>query len=158
MFSRIWSAGAGTCCLQGCPPTFSSVGQKGQEGDDLFPFCSPLLGLCSPDVSVVQNEPSSDLDFFSPRLVSAASCPSEGSLLPPPVSTSSLSQAPLPAAFPAPVVPASAVTHSTGSFTFSSGPAPALVPKAEPEGPEYPSSSISHRLDALDQLLEEAKV
>lgn len=105
-----------------------------------------------------QNEPSSDLDFFSPRLVSAASCPSEGSLLPPPVSTSSLSQAPLPAAFPAPVVPASAVTHSTGSFTFSSGPAPALVPKAEPEGPEYPSSSISHRLDALDQLLEEAKV
>lgn len=105
-----------------------------------------------------QNEPSSDLDFFSPRLVPAASCPSEGSLLPPPVSTSSLSQAPLPAAFPAPVVPASATTHSTGSFMFSSGPAPALVPKAEPEGPEYPSSSTSQRLDALDQLLEEAKV
>ncbi|EDL34505.1 golgi associated, gamma adaptin ear containing, ARF binding protein 3, isoform CRA_d [Mus musculus] len=58
----------------------------------------------------------------------------------------------------APVVPASAPTHSTGSFMFSSGPAPALAPKAEPKGPEYPSSSTSHRLDALDQLLEEAKV
>ncbi|XP_076791590.1 ADP-ribosylation factor-binding protein GGA3 isoform X4 [Arvicanthis niloticus] len=105
-----------------------------------------------------QNEPSSDLDFFSSRLVPVASCPSDGPLLPPPVSTSSMSQAPLPAAFPAPVVPASAPTHSTGSFMFSSGPAPALVPKAESEGPEYPSSSTSHRLDALDQLLEEAKV
>ncbi|XP_029338953.1 ADP-ribosylation factor-binding protein GGA3 isoform X2 [Mus caroli] len=105
-----------------------------------------------------QNEPSSDLDFFGPRPVPAASCPSDGPQLPPPVSTSSMSQAPLPAAFPAPVVPASAPTHSTGSFMFSSGPAPALAPKAEPKGPEYPSSSTSHRLDALDQLLEEAKV
>ncbi|NP_001238996.1 ADP-ribosylation factor-binding protein GGA3 isoform 2 [Mus musculus] len=105
-----------------------------------------------------QNEPPSDLDFFSPRPVPAASCPSDGPQLPPPVSTSSMSQAPLPAAFPAPVVPASAPTHSTGSFMFSSGPAPALAPKAEPKGPEYPSSSTSHRLDALDQLLEEAKV
>ncbi|XP_052051043.1 ADP-ribosylation factor-binding protein GGA3 isoform X2 [Apodemus sylvaticus] len=105
-----------------------------------------------------QNEPSSDLDFFSLRPVAAVSCPSDGSLLPPPVSTSSMSQAPLPAAFPAPVVPASAPTHSTGSFMFSSGAVPALVPQAEPEGPEYPSSSTSNRLDALDQLLEEAKV
>lgn len=105
-----------------------------------------------------QNEPPSDLDFFSPRPVPVASCPSDGPQLPPPVSTSSMSQAPLPAAFPAPVVPASAPTHSTGSFMFSSGPAPALAPKAEPKGPEYPSSSTSHRLDALDQLLEEAKV
>uniref|UniRef100_A0A8C6IAU9 Golgi associated, gamma adaptin ear containing, ARF binding protein 3 n=1 Tax=Mus spicilegus TaxID=10103 RepID=A0A8C6IAU9_MUSSI len=105
-----------------------------------------------------QNEPPSDLDFFSPRPVPVASCPSDGPQLPPPVSTSSMSQAPLPAAFPAPVVPASAPTHSTGSFMFSSGPAPALAPKAEPKGPEYPSSSTLHRLDALDQLLEEAKV
>ncbi|XP_031210714.1 ADP-ribosylation factor-binding protein GGA3 isoform X5 [Mastomys coucha] len=131
---------------------------KESTGNSQWHLFQPLLGLCSPDISVVQNEPSSDLDFFSPRLVPAASCPSNGSLLPPPVSTSSVSQAPLPAAFPAPVVPASAPTHSTGSFMFSSGPAPALVPKAEPEGPEYPSSSTSHRLDALDQLLEEAKV
>ncbi|XP_021067824.1 ADP-ribosylation factor-binding protein GGA3 isoform X2 [Mus pahari] len=107
---------------------------------------------------LLQNEPSSDLDFFTPRLVPTASCPSDGPQIPPSVSTSSMSQAPLPAAFPAPVVPAIAPTHSTGSFMFSSGPVPALVPKAEPKGPEYPSSSTSNRLDALDQLLEEAKV
>lgn len=69
-----------------------------------------------------------------------------------------MSQAPLPAAFPAPVVPAGAPAHSTGSFLFSSGSTPALVPKADPEGPEYPSSSTSNHLDTLDQLLEEAKV
>nr|XP_021491234.1 ADP-ribosylation factor-binding protein GGA3 isoform X3 [Meriones unguiculatus] len=109
-----------------------------------------------------QNEPSSDLDFFSPRPVPAACCPSDGSLLPPPVSTSSMSQAPLPAPFPAPVVPASAPAPSPGSFMFSSGPASASVPKAEPAAPEYHSSALgdstSHHLDALDQLLEEAKV
>ncbi|XP_041492020.1 ADP-ribosylation factor-binding protein GGA3 isoform X1 [Microtus oregoni] len=109
-----------------------------------------------------QNEQSSDLDFFNPRPVSAACCPSDGSLLPPPVSTSSTSQAPLPAPFPAPVLPASAPAPSTGSFLFSSGPAPASVPKAEPTAPEYHNSALgdstSHRLDALDQLLEEAKV
>ncbi|XP_052614926.1 ADP-ribosylation factor-binding protein GGA3 isoform X3 [Peromyscus californicus insignis] len=73
-----------------------------------------------------QNEPSSDLDFFNPRPVSAACCPSDGSLLPPPVSTST------------------------------------SVPKADPTAPECHSSALgdssSHRLDALDQLLEEAKV
>ncbi|XP_041492021.1 ADP-ribosylation factor-binding protein GGA3 isoform X2 [Microtus oregoni] len=73
-----------------------------------------------------QNEQSSDLDFFNPRPVSAACCPSDGSLLPPPVSTST------------------------------------SVPKAEPTAPEYHNSALgdstSHRLDALDQLLEEAKV
>ncbi|CAO2646066.1 ADP-ribosylation factor-binding protein GGA3 [Lemmus lemmus] len=62
----------------------------------------------------------------------------------------------------APVVPASAPAPSTGSFLFSSGPAPASVPKAEPAAPEYHNSALgdstSHRLDALDQLLEEAKV
>ncbi|KAL1779415.1 ADP-ribosylation factor-binding protein GGA3 isoform X1 [Sigmodon hispidus] len=73
-----------------------------------------------------QHEPASDLDFFNSRPVSAACCPSDGSLLPPPVSTST------------------------------------SVPKAEPTAPEYHSSALgdsnSHRLDALDQLLEEAKV
>uniref|UniRef100_A0A8C2MLS6 Golgi associated, gamma adaptin ear containing, ARF binding protein 3 n=1 Tax=Cricetulus griseus TaxID=10029 RepID=A0A8C2MLS6_CRIGR len=109
-----------------------------------------------------QSEPSSDLDFFNPRPVSAACGPSDGSLLPPPVSTSSTSQAPLPAPFPAPVVPASVPAPSTGSFMFSSGPAPASIPKAEPAAPKYHSSALgdstSNRLDALDQLLEEAKV
>ncbi|XP_036050576.1 ADP-ribosylation factor-binding protein GGA3 isoform X3 [Onychomys torridus] len=73
-----------------------------------------------------QNEPSSDLDFFNPRPVSVACCPSDGSLLPPPVSTST------------------------------------SVPKADPTAPECHSSALgdssSYRLDALDQLLEEAKV
>ncbi|KAL6046918.1 hypothetical protein STEG23_019958 [Scotinomys teguina] len=109
-----------------------------------------------------QNEPSSDLDFFNPRPVSAACCSSDGSLLPPPVSTSSTSQAPLPAPFPAPVVLASALAPNTGSFMFSSGPAPALVPKADSTASECHSSALgdsnSNRLDALDQLLEEAKV
>ncbi|XP_035303275.1 ADP-ribosylation factor-binding protein GGA3 isoform X3 [Cricetulus griseus] len=73
-----------------------------------------------------QSEPSSDLDFFNPRPVSAACGPSDGSLLPPPVSTST------------------------------------SIPKAEPAAPKYHSSALgdstSNRLDALDQLLEEAKV
>uniref|UniRef100_A0A286XRY8 Golgi associated, gamma adaptin ear containing, ARF binding protein 3 n=1 Tax=Cavia porcellus TaxID=10141 RepID=A0A286XRY8_CAVPO len=107
-----------------------------------------------------QGEQSS-MDFFSPRLGPAA-CSSEGSLLPPSAPPSSMSQVPLPSCFPAPVVPASAPGPSAVSFTFTSGLAPALAPKAEHAAPEFHDSALGdstlNHLDALDQLLEKAKV
>nr|XP_002722989.1 ADP-ribosylation factor-binding protein GGA3 [Oryctolagus cuniculus] len=125
------------------------------------------LGLADPAPSVPPRESAGrsqwhlfqsercDLDFFSPRPATGACCSPEGPLLQPSVPTAS-------SPFPAPVVPARAPTPSAGSFLFATGLDPALALKAEPQAPEYqgvaPRDSALHHLDALDQLLEEAKV
>lgn len=104
----------------------------------------------------------SDLDFFSPRPGTTACGASDAPLLQPSAPSLSSSQAPLPSPFPAPVVPASVPAPSAGSFLFSTGVAPALAPKVEPAVPGHHGlalgDSVLHHLDALDQLLEEAKV
>uniref|UniRef100_A0A8D2INP4 Golgi associated, gamma adaptin ear containing, ARF binding protein 3 n=1 Tax=Urocitellus parryii TaxID=9999 RepID=A0A8D2INP4_UROPR len=108
-----------------------------------------------------QNE-QSNLDFFCPRPEPAVCSSSDGTLLPSSAPASSTSQAPLPRPFPAPMVPSSVPAPSAASFMFSSGLTPALTPKAEPVAPESHGSALGdstlHHLDALDQLLEEAKV
>ena len=59
------------------------------------------------------------------------------------------------------MVPASVPAPPAGSFSFSTGLAPALAPKAEPTAPGHHGSALGdstlRQLDALDQLLEEAK-
>uniref|UniRef100_A0A8C5UUE5 Golgi associated, gamma adaptin ear containing, ARF binding protein 3 n=1 Tax=Microcebus murinus TaxID=30608 RepID=A0A8C5UUE5_MICMU len=104
----------------------------------------------------------SNLDFFSPTPGPAACSSSDAPLLQPSAPSSGNSQAPLLPPFPAPVVPASVPAPGVGSFLFSTGLAPALAPKAEPAVPDHHSSALGdttlHHLDALDQLLEEAKV
>uniref|UniRef100_A0A8C5ZB85 Golgi associated, gamma adaptin ear containing, ARF binding protein 3 n=1 Tax=Marmota marmota marmota TaxID=9994 RepID=A0A8C5ZB85_MARMA len=108
-----------------------------------------------------QNE-QSNLDFFCPRPGPAVCSSSDGTLLPSSAPASSTSQASLPRPFPAPMVPSSVPAPSAASFMFSSGLTPALTPKAEPVAPESHGSALGdstlHHLDALDQLLEEAKV
>ncbi|XP_077019914.1 ADP-ribosylation factor-binding protein GGA3 isoform X2 [Tamandua tetradactyla] len=98
-----------------------------------------------------QNE-QSGLDFFSPKLGPAA-CGSADSLLRPSALPSNTSHAPPPQFFPAP-------TPSTSSL-FSAGLATASATKAEPAVPGHHGSALGdsapHQLDALDQLLEEAK-
>nr|XP_011718111.1 ADP-ribosylation factor-binding protein GGA3 isoform X1 [Macaca nemestrina] len=132
------------------------------------------LGLADPAPNVPPKESAgnsqwhllqreqSDLDFFSPRPGTTACGASDAPLLQPSAPSSSSSQAPLPSPFPAPVVPASVPAPSAGSFLFSTGVAPALAPKVEPAVPGHHGlalgDSVLHHLDALDQLLEEAKV
>nr|KAF6415762.1 golgi associated, gamma adaptin ear containing, ARF binding protein 3 [Molossus molossus] len=106
-----------------------------------------------------QNE-QSDLDFFSPKPGTAACSPTDGPVLQPSATPADNSQTPLPPPFPAPVVLASVSAPKAG-FLFPTGLAPASAPKAEPSAPGYHGSALGdstlHQLDALDQLLEEAK-
>ncbi|XP_059938938.1 ADP-ribosylation factor-binding protein GGA3 isoform X2 [Mesoplodon densirostris] len=100
-----------------------------------------------------QNEPS-NLDFFGPKPATGACSLSDGPLLQPSAAPAGNSQAP--------VVPASVPAPPAGSFSFSTGLAPASAPKAEPAAPGHHGSALGDstvcQLDALDQLLEEAKV
>uniref|UniRef100_A0A8C3YLV3 Golgi associated, gamma adaptin ear containing, ARF binding protein 3 n=1 Tax=Catagonus wagneri TaxID=51154 RepID=A0A8C3YLV3_9CETA len=89
-----------------------------------------------------QNE-QSDLNVFSSKPGTGACSPSDGPLLQP-------SAAPTGNP-PTPVTAASLPASNAGSFLFSAGLAPASAPKAEP-------AATGHQLDALDQLLEEAKM
>ncbi|KAM6175345.1 ADP-ribosylation factor-binding protein GGA3 [Erethizon dorsatum] len=127
---------------------------------DPAPTALPRESAGNSQWRLFQSEQSS-MDFFSPRLGPAA-CSAEGPLLPPSAPPSSTSQAPLPSHFPAPVVPANTPGPSAISFMFASGLAPALAPKAEYVAPEFHNSALGdstlNHLDALDQLLEEAKV
>ncbi|XP_023569933.1 ADP-ribosylation factor-binding protein GGA3 isoform X2 [Octodon degus] len=127
---------------------------------DPAPTTLPKESAGSSQWHLLQSEQSS-VDFFSPR-VGPAPCSSEGPLLPPSALPSSKFQAPLPSGFPAPVVPASTPGPSAVSFMFASGLAPALAAKAEHAAPEFHNSALGdstlNHLDALDQLLEEAKV
>lgn len=107
-----------------------------------------------------QNE-QLDLDFFSPTSGTATCSPSDGLLLQSSVPPSVNPQVPLPTPVPAPAVPASVPIPRAGSL-LPTGLTPASTPKAEPIAPSYNGPALGdgnlHQLDALDQLLEEAKV
>ncbi|XP_032947598.1 ADP-ribosylation factor-binding protein GGA3 isoform X2 [Rhinolophus ferrumequinum] len=102
----------------------------------------------------------SDLDFFSPKPGTAASSPPDRPDLQSSATPAGNSQALLPPPFPAPVVPGSVSAPNAG-FLFPVGLASASAPKAEPTAPGCHGSALGdstpHQLDALDQLLEEAK-
>ncbi|KAM6050789.1 ADP-ribosylation factor-binding protein GGA3 isoform 3-T3 [Chlamydotis macqueenii] len=99
-----------------------------------------------------------NLDFFNPKMVTVACNPPGNPLLHHTSQTTCGTSVTLPSAFTAsqtaPSIPA--------PFVFSAGPAaPAGPPKTIPAAPGYFSSSVgnsmSHKMDALGQLLEEAK-
>uniref|UniRef100_A0A9L0I5N5 Golgi associated, gamma adaptin ear containing, ARF binding protein 3 n=1 Tax=Equus asinus TaxID=9793 RepID=A0A9L0I5N5_EQUAS len=127
---------------------------------DPAPSAPPRESAGNSQWPLFQNE-QSDLDFFGPKPGTAACSPSDGPLLQPSAAPAGNSQAPLPPSFPAPVVPASVPAPKAGSF-FPTGLAPASAPKAEATVPGHHASALGnstlHQLDALDQLLEEAKV
>ncbi|XP_017391222.1 ADP-ribosylation factor-binding protein GGA3 isoform X3 [Cebus imitator] len=124
---------------------------------DPAPNVPPKESVGNSQWHLLQRE-QSDLAFFSPRPGTAACGTSDTPLLQPSAPSSSSSQAPLPPPFPAPVVPASVPAPSVGSFLFSTG----VAPKVEPTVPGHHGLALGdstlHHLDALDQLLEEAKV
>ncbi|NXG25083.1 GGA3 protein, partial [Grallaria varia] len=103
-----------------------------------------------------------DLDFFNPKMVTVACNPAGNPLLHHTPQTTCGTSATLPSAFPAsqtaPPIPA----PNSAPFVFSAGPAaPVGPPKAIPAAPGYFNSSVgtnmSHKMDALGQLLDEAK-
>ncbi|XP_007454415.1 PREDICTED: ADP-ribosylation factor-binding protein GGA3 isoform X1 [Lipotes vexillifer] len=112
---------------------------------DPAPCASPRESAGNSQWPLFQNE-QSNLEFFSPTPGTGACSLSDGPLLQPSA---------------APVVPASVPAPPAGSFSFSTGLAPASAPKAEPAAPGHHGSALGdstvRQLDALDQLLEEAK-
>uniref|UniRef100_A0A8C9UL66 Golgi associated, gamma adaptin ear containing, ARF binding protein 3 n=1 Tax=Spermophilus dauricus TaxID=99837 RepID=A0A8C9UL66_SPEDA len=128
---------------------------------DPAPTAPPKESAGNSQWHMFQNQ-QSNLDFFCPRPGPAVCSSSDGTLLPSSAPASSTSQAPLRRPFPAPMVPSSVPAPSAASFMFSSGLTSALTPKAEPVAPESHGSALGdstlNHLDALDQLLEEAKV
>ncbi|XP_073653846.1 ADP-ribosylation factor-binding protein GGA3 isoform X7 [Tursiops truncatus] len=119
---------------------------------DPAPCAPPRESAGNSQWPLFQNE-QSNLDFFSPKPGTGACSLSDGPLLQPSAAPAGNSQAP--------VVPASAPAPPAGSFSFSTGLAPASAPKAEPAAPGHHGSALGdstvRQLDALDQLLEEAK-
>ncbi|KGL86096.1 ADP-ribosylation factor-binding protein GGA3, partial [Charadrius vociferus] len=103
-----------------------------------------------------------DLDFFNPKMVTVA-CNSAGNpLLHHASQTTCGMSVTLPSAFTASQTAPSIPAPNSAPFVFSAGPAaPAGPPKTIPAAPGYFSSSVgsnmSHKMDALGQLLEEAK-
>ncbi|NWW98441.1 GGA3 protein, partial [Caloenas nicobarica] len=103
-----------------------------------------------------------DLDFFNPKMVTVACNPVGNPLLHHASQTTCGTSAMLPSAFPASQTAPSIPAPNSAPFVFSAGPAaPAAPPKTIPAAPGYFSSSVgsnmSHKMDALGQLLEEAK-
>ncbi|TKC53483.1 hypothetical protein EI555_014938, partial [Monodon monoceros] len=119
---------------------------------DPAPCAPPRESAGNSQWPLFQNE-QSNLDFFSPKPGTGACSLSDGPLLQPSAAPAGNSQAP--------VVPASVPAPAAGSFSFSTGLAPASAPKAEPAAPGHHGSALGdstvRQLDALDQLLEEAK-
>ncbi|XP_026936423.1 ADP-ribosylation factor-binding protein GGA3 isoform X1 [Sagmatias obliquidens] len=119
---------------------------------DPAPCAPPRESAGNSQWPLFQNE-QSNLDFFSPKPGTGACSLSDGPLLQPSAAPAGNSQAP--------VVPASVPAPPAGSFSFSTGLAPASAPKAEPAAPGHQGSALGdstvRQLDALDQLLEEAK-
>ncbi|NXO35524.1 GGA3 protein, partial [Locustella ochotensis] len=111
--------------------------------------------------SMFENE-QLDLDFFNLKTVTVA-CNSAGNPLPHHTSqTTCGTSATLPSAFPATQTAPSIPAPNSAPFVFPAVPAaPAGPPKTIPAASGYFSSSvgsnISHKMDALGQLLEEAK-
>ncbi|NWZ98592.1 GGA3 protein, partial [Nesospiza acunhae] len=111
--------------------------------------------------SMFENE-QLDLDFFNPKMVTVACNPAGNPLLHHTSQTTCGTSATLPSAFPASQTAPSIPAPNSAPFVFPAVPAaPAGPPKNIPAAPGYFSSSVggnmSHKMDALGQLLEEAK-
>ncbi|NWI01915.1 GGA3 protein, partial [Tichodroma muraria] len=111
--------------------------------------------------SMFENE-QLDLDFFNPKMVTVACNPAGNPLLHHTSQTTCETSATLPSAFPASQTVPSIPAPNSAPFVFPAVPAaPAGPPKTIPAAPGYFSSSVgsnmSHKMDALGQLLEEAK-
>ncbi|NXQ99980.1 GGA3 protein, partial [Sagittarius serpentarius] len=103
-----------------------------------------------------------DLDFFNPKMVTVACNPAGNPLLHHASQTTCGTSVTLPSAFTASQTAPNITAPNSVPFVFSAGPAaPAGPPKTIPAAPGYFSSSVgsnmSHKLDVLGQLLEEAK-
>ncbi|NXV48432.1 GGA3 protein, partial [Uria aalge] len=103
-----------------------------------------------------------DLDFFNPKMVTAACNPAGNPLLHHTSQTTCGTSVTLPSAFTASQTAPSIPAPNSAPFVFSAGlAAPAGPPKTIPAAPGYFSSSVgssmSHKMDALGQLLEETK-
>ncbi|KFP15092.1 ADP-ribosylation factor-binding protein GGA3, partial [Egretta garzetta] len=103
-----------------------------------------------------------DLDFFNPKMVTVACNPAGNPLLHHTSQTTGGTSVTLPSAFTASQTTPSIPAPNSAPFVFSAVPAaPAGPPKTTPAAPGYLSSSVgssmSHKMDALGQLLEEAK-
>uniref|UniRef100_A0A8B9CJN3 Golgi associated, gamma adaptin ear containing, ARF binding protein 3 n=1 Tax=Anser brachyrhynchus TaxID=132585 RepID=A0A8B9CJN3_9AVES len=103
-----------------------------------------------------------DLDFFNPKTVTVACNPAGNPLLHHTSQTTCGTSVPLPSAFTASQTASSIPAPISTPFAFSAGPAaPVGPPKTVPAAPGYFSSSVgsnmSQKMDALGQLLEEAK-
>ncbi|NXO59557.1 GGA3 protein, partial [Aramus guarauna] len=103
-----------------------------------------------------------DLDFFNPKMVTVACNPAGNPLLHHTSQTTCGTSVTLSSAFSASQTAPSIPAPNSAPFVFSAGPAaPAGPPKTLPAAPGYFSSSVgsnmSHKMDALGQLLEEAK-
>ncbi|NXO07576.1 GGA3 protein, partial [Oriolus oriolus] len=111
--------------------------------------------------SMFENE-QLDLDFFNPKMVTVACNPAGNPLLHHTSQTTCGTSATLPSAFPASQTAPSIPASNSAPFVFPAVPAaPVGPPKTIPAAPGYFSSSVgsnmSHKMDALGQLLEEAK-
>ncbi|NWU26491.1 GGA3 protein, partial [Dyaphorophyia castanea] len=111
--------------------------------------------------SMFENE-QLDLDFFNPKMVTVACNPAGNPLLHHTSQTTCGTSATLPSAFPASQTAPSIPAPNSAPFVFPAVPAaPAGPPKTIPAAPGYFGSSVgsnmSHKMDALGQLLEEAK-
>ncbi|NXC43466.1 GGA3 protein, partial [Penelope pileata] len=103
-----------------------------------------------------------DLDFFSPKTVTVTCNPAGNPLLHHTSQTTCGTSVTLPSAFTASQTAPSIPAPNSTPFVFSAGPAaPVGPPKTIPAAPGYFSSSVgsnmSQKMDALGQLLEEAK-
>ncbi|NWH49359.1 GGA3 protein, partial [Fregata magnificens] len=103
-----------------------------------------------------------DLDFFNPKMVTVACNPAGNPLLHHTSQTTCGTSVTLPSAFTASQTAPSIPAPNSAPFVFSAVPAaPAGPPKTIPAAPAYFSSSVGsnmlHKMDALGQLLEEAK-
>ncbi|NXW41531.1 GGA3 protein, partial [Nyctiprogne leucopyga] len=111
--------------------------------------------------SIFEND-QLDLDFFNPKTVTVACNPAGNPLLHHTSQTTCGTSVTLPSAFTASQTAPSIPAPNSAPFVFSAGPAvPAGPPKTIPAAPGYFNSSVgnnmSHKMDALGQLLEEAK-
>ncbi|NWY92324.1 GGA3 protein, partial [Loxia curvirostra] len=111
--------------------------------------------------SMFENE-QLDLDFFNPKTVTVACNPTGNPLLHHTSQTTCGTSATLPSAFSASQAAPSIPAPNSAPFVFPAVPAaPAGPPKTIPAAPGYFSLSVggnmSHKMDALGQLLEEAK-
>uniref|UniRef100_A0A8C4UKJ2 Golgi associated, gamma adaptin ear containing, ARF binding protein 3 n=1 Tax=Falco tinnunculus TaxID=100819 RepID=A0A8C4UKJ2_FALTI len=143
------------------------------NGEVDLPVMSVVEGLNDPAPAAVKETSENnqwsmfendqlDLDFFNPKMVTVA-CNSAGNpLLHHTSQTTCGTSVTLPSAFTASQAAPSIPAPNSAPFVFSAGPAaPAGPPKAIPAAPGYFGSSVgsnmSHKMDALGQLLEEAK-